>query len=106
MGHGDDVQAQVLSTLRGWVGAILSMTEPPTLMEILAPCTECGVRFTTEFTDSGEFKRSPALVVVSRTNAPPFAQCRACNSIWHAHQLVELAAWFNSQPATTESAAA
>lgn len=94
LGHGDDVQAEVLGMLRGWINAIMNMTEPADFLEILAPCPECEATEDIEFTDAGEFRPVAAMVVASRTNDKPYAQCRACDSTWHEWQLIELAAFF------------
>jgi hypothetical protein len=94
MGHDDETMAAVLSMLRGWISAVMAMTEPADFLEVLGACPECEARYTMEFTDAGEFKKVPAMVVASRTNDKPYAACRACSSVWHEGQLLELAAYF------------
>lgn len=105
LGHGDDVQAEVLIILRTWAGAILAMTEPVSRLELPVPCPECNARSVLELSDAGEMKKAPAFVAVHGNNIESYVTCRACDARWTSGQLEELGAWVRASVADIEAAA-
>lgn len=105
LGHGDDVQGEVLTTLRSWAGAILAMTEPVNRLELPVPCPECNARSVLELSDAGEMKKAPAFVAVHGDNIDSYVTCRSCDAKWLTGQLEELGAWVRATVTEMEAAA-
>lgn len=92
-GHDFDTQKDVLNQLEAWGREIITMTEPPNILEIRAACPKCGTRTVTERTVHGEERPTAALVIISSHNQMPYGMCKAkeCpKGIWMYQELTAL----------------
>lgn len=91
--HDYDTQLEILNLLESWGREIITMTEPPNILEIRAACPKCGTRTVTEKTVHGEERPTAALVIISSHNQMPYGLCKAKDcpkGIWLYEELKTL----------------
>lgn len=72
----------------GWVQRIEDLMDPPVMMELLAPCPNCGARYITTSSST----RVSALFAGYRRGGDITARCRVCKTLWTGEsQLIVLA---------------
>ena len=92
----DDTMFDYLQKWSDWVRVIEDKLFPPTTLEVISPCPECGQRWT----KSGDGDSIPAIIIEyrqpssERVNAlsKSLAKCRSCDTVWRGdRRLRELA---------------
>lgn len=92
----DDTVIDYLQQWSDWARVIEDKLFPPTTLEVISPCPECGQRWT----KSGDGDSIPAIIIEyrepssERVNAlsKSFAKCRSCDTVWRGdRRLRELA---------------
>jgi len=90
--HSDREYERVLS---GWQGQVSGMFDPPTRLEITAPCPLCAARFTVDALTGN----SGAAVVVeyrevgAATLDEASGLCRACGAVWKGRSALRELRW-------------